>query len=238
MACNEEWLEILSAWHDGEATSEEIARAEAHVPQCASCQAARRRFQLVRVALRSVHLRPGADRTTFRKEPLRQRRGRRRLLAGMLAAAAIVLLLVPGWSYRQSRTAVFDELEARHLTAFAKAVPCDFESADPEAVRRWISEQLGHDVQVPVVPGAKLLGARRCRLSNKPTVALMYRHGEEPLSLFLPPAGTWTEMETGRLARASTRCTVGRLGVAVCARPGLVAVAETTGSALAGVSSF
>ena len=131
-----------------------------------------------------------------------------------------------------------DELEARHLTAFTKAAPCDFESADPAAVRAWIAQHFGQEVEVPSVPGATLLGARRCNLSGTPTVSLMYRRGAEPLSLFVSPPGTRTAIENVRLSQASVGCTVGRLGAAVCARPGVFAVAETAGSAKAALGAF
>jgi anti-sigma factor RsiW len=145
------------------------------------------------------------------------------------------------WMHQSSRNggrAVVDELEARHLTAFTRAVPCDFESADPAAVRAWIADHLGQEVEVPSVPGARLLGARRCSLSGTPTVSLMYRRGAEPLSLFVSPPGTRTAVENVRLSQATVGCTVGRLGAAVCARPGLFAVAETTGSARAALEAF
>jgi hypothetical protein len=139
---------------------------------------------------------------------------------------------------RDGARVVVDELEARHLTAFARAAPCDFESADPAAVRAWITSHLGHEVELPSVPGATLLGARHCSLSDTPTVSVMYRRGDEPLSLFVAPPGTPSAIENAHLARATVGCTVGRLGTAVCARSGLFAVAETVGSAKAALESF
>ena len=237
MACNETWLEILSAWHDGEATTDEVARARAHLPHCSACTASRARFQLLRAALRSAHQFSLHERASPQKPPAPVRRpGRRAIVAGVLVAAAAVLVLARVPSFHQDDAVVVDELEARHLTAVASRV--DFESSDPAAVRTWIATDLGHDVDVPIVPGARLLGARRCHLSGRPTVSIMYRRGKEPLSLFLPPAGTAAEVETGLLARARTGCTVAPLGSAVCARPGLFAVAETRGTALAALQSF
>lgn len=239
MACHESWLEILSAWHDGEATPDEVARAVAHLPRCAACRTARSRFQLLGDALRSAQRGVDLERgrpvrasasTTLRPPP------RGAVVAALAAAVAAMV-----WVHQGSRTGgrvVVDELEARHLTAFARAAPCDFESADPVAVRAWIADQFGQEVEVPSVPGARLLGVRRCNLSGKPTVSLMYRRGGEPLSLFVSPPGTPTAVESVRLAGAKAGCTVGRLGAAVCARPGRFAVAETVGSARAAIDSF
>ena len=158
-----------------------------------------------------------------------------------VAAALVATVAAMVWIHDGSRsgdTVVVDELEARHLTAFARAAPCDFASSDAAAVRAWIADQFGQEVEVPSVPGAKLLGVRRCNLSGMPTVSLMYRRGGEPLSLFVSPSGTPTAVESVRLAGAKAGCTVGRLGAAVCARPGLFAVAETAGSARAAIDSF
>jgi anti-sigma factor RsiW len=239
MTCHETWLEILSAWHDGEATPDEVARAMAHLPGCAACRTARSRFQLLGDALRSVQHGVDFERRGQARASAAtmSRRLRRRTVAAALVAAVAAIV----WIHHGSRAGgnvVVDELEARHLTAFARAAPCDFESADPAAVRAWIADQFGQEVEVPSVPGAKLLGVRRCSLSGIPTVSLMYRRGGEPLSLFVSPPGTPTALESVRLAGAKPGCTVGRRGAAVCARPGLFAVAETVGSARAAIDSF
>jgi anti-sigma factor RsiW len=239
MACHETWLEILSAWHDGEATPDEVARAEAHLPRCAACRGARFRFQLLGNALRSARrcVDPERSRAARASAPSMLRPLRRRTVVTALVAGVAAMV----WIHHGSRaggTVVVDELEARHLTAFARAAPCDFESANPAAVRAWIADQFGQEVEVPSVPGARLLGVRRCNLSGKPTVSLMYRRGGEPLSLFVSPPGTPTAVESVRLAGAKAGCTVGRLGAAVCARPGRFAVAETVGSARAAIDSF
>ena len=239
MACHEAWLEILSAWHDGEATPDEVRRATSHLPQCAACRTARARFRLIGNALRSAHGsvdivrdRPASARSFTVLRPFR----RPVLVAALVAAAAIMVWIHQG--ARSGGRAVVDELEARHLTAFARAAPCDFESPDPGAVHAWIADHFGKEVEVPSVPGATLLGARRCTLSGTPTVSLMYRRGAEPLSLFVSPPGTRTAVENVRLAEATVGCTVARLGAAVCARPGIFAVAETAESARTALDSF
>jgi len=233
MACNDAWLEIVSAWHDGEATPDEVARVRAHLDGCAECRLDRSRFRLLGDALRSAE----RDRRPDRTSPTTMLRpGRGRLIAAALVAAAAVLVVVPRGA-RDGNRVVVDELEARHLTAFAKAAPCDFESADPAAVHAWIAEKFGQEVEVPTVPGARLLGARSCSLSGATTVSLMYRRGDEPLSLFVSPPKTATAVENARLARGSAGCTVARLGAAVCARQGLFAVSETAGSAMAALEA-
>ena len=237
MACSEEWLEIVSACHDGEATPDEVSRAREHLAGCIPCRTARARFRMLGDALRSAGHNLVEERGAAR--PITStalRPVRRRLLAAALVAAVSALVLTHR-NVNRGNSAVVDELEARHLTAFDRASPRDFESTDPAAVRSWIADHFGQSVEVPTVPGARLLGARRCSLSGTTTVSLMYRRGGEPVSLFVPPPGTATAAENVRLAHERVGCTVGRLGATVCARPGLFAVAETAGTALAALDS-
>ena len=235
--CDRQWVEILSAWQDGEATDGEVLLARAHLQGCARCRSAQADLQRVheafgplrvgsalRLAPRAVP-RPPAW-TPVPRRPL--------AIAGALVAALAVVL----WSSQRQDAALADELEARHLTAFARSAPCDFTSSDPAAVRAWIVGNVGYDVQVPVVRGATLLGARRCTVHGGVTASLLYRRGDEPISLFLPRAGSPAESKAVQLSRVRSGCTVGRLGAAVCARPGLFAVAESQGTAFAAIESF
>jgi anti-sigma factor RsiW len=239
MACDERWLEIVSAWQDGEATPEEIVRARAHLASCVRCRT-------TQTEIRRLHdaFDPLRNQIPSAPSPRPVRRGgatarvaRRRpwVTAGALAAAA--LMVVVGTVHRHG-SAIADELEARHLTAFARASPCEFTSSDPAEVRAWIVANIGYEVEVPTIPGATLLGARRCAVHGGLTASLLYRRGEEPLSLFLPRAGTSIQTESARMSRLSPGCAIGRLGAAVCARPGLFAVAESRGTALEALDSF
>ncbi|HUM11858.1 MAG TPA: zf-HC2 domain-containing protein [Myxococcaceae bacterium] len=240
MACEERWMEILSAWQDGEATVAEIAQVRAHLSGCARCQDSRESFQWIHQAFGGLRVEAGpASVPAPRPRPALDSRWHRRwpaLTAGALAVAAVLTLV---WApLHQHGSGLVDELEARHLTAFARASPCEFTSSDPTAVRAWVASNLGYDIEVPTVPHATLLGARRCTVHGGMTASLLYRRGDEALSLFLPRAGTTIDSETARMSRARSGCTVGRLGAVVCARPGLFAVAETEGTALAALESF
>jgi anti-sigma factor RsiW len=231
--CDRQWVEILSAWQDGEANDEEVVLARAHLETCARCRAVQAGFERVHAAFAPLRL--GSIPQVVTRHVVRAPMPRRPLaVAGALAAALVVVL----WSSQRHAAVLADELETRHLTAFARSAPCDFTSSDPAAVRAWIAGNVGYDVEVPVVPGARLLGARRCTVHGGVTASLLYRRGDEPISLFLPRAGSPAESEAVQLSRVRSGCTVGRLGAAVCARPGLFAVAESQGTALAAVESF
>ena len=239
MTCDERWLEILSAWQDGEATSTEIALARAHLSGCLRCQEAREELQRIHRAFARFRVVPAPSSVALARPGLSSRRARapRRTLAAAALAAAATLALLWGPVHRH-RPGLVDELEARHLTAFARASPCEFTSSDPAAVRGWIAAHLGYEVEVPAIPHARLLGARRCTVHGGVTASLLYRRGDEALSLFLPRAGTPIEVEAARMSRVRSGCTVGKLGAAVCARGGLFAVAESEGTALAALESL
>src|SRR5215831_16326643 len=134
MACSEEWLEIVSACHDGEASPDEVSRAREHLTGCAACRTGLSRFRLLGDALRSAGRSLDEEREPARRiaSTAPGQVGRRLLAAGLVAAVA-ALVLTDRVGLQGHR--VVDELEARHLTAFARAAPCDFESADPATVR-------------------------------------------------------------------------------------------------------
>lgn len=235
MACEQGWLEILSAWQDGEASGEEIARVRAHLAGCGRCRAMRSEIGRLHDAFGPLRTGcPAVASSPSMTLPGRARRSRRWQCAGAIAAALVALL----WSHDRHRTAVADELEVRHLTAFARTTPCEFTSSDPTAVRTWVEANVGYEVEVPEIPGATLLGARRCTVHGGVTASLLYRRGAEPVSLFLPRTGTSAQTEAVRMSRGLPGCTVGRLGAVICARPGLFAVAETRSTALAAIEAF
>lgn len=236
MACSETWFDLLSAWHDGEASADEVERGRLHVAGCSPCRATLEHFGRLRGALRAL---PDAGPSIPRPKPAfrRGRRGWAALAAGALAASAALAFAVRVSPLHRDAPPLRDELEAHHLRAFSRASPCEFESSDPGEVRRWLLARVGYDVDVPVIPGAKLLGARRCKLGGVLAASLLYRRGDEALTVFFPPAGSPAEAEAGRLARAHSSCTAARLGDQVCARPGRFAVAETTPTALAALDA-
>src|SRR5262249_12759895 len=54
--CDRQWVEILSAWQDGEATEGEVVLARAHLEGCAGCRTARADFQRVHEAFGLLRL--------------------------------------------------------------------------------------------------------------------------------------------------------------------------------------
>lgn len=225
-ACNVAWSERISAWLDGEASAVEGAAVEAHLSQCPACAHAVAEWQQLGEALRGLprELPQGLEQRA-REAVVLRRRGpftpRRRVLG---AALGLVALLI-GWAASSLIPAGLDqalavEISAHHFRAFARARPCDFESDDPAEVEAWLERTFGYAVEVPHVPGAVLLGARKCRLHGVLTAALLYRIGDEALTIFLPQSDTPAAEQAEAFAAGGLRCTEGKLGETICSSAG------------------
>lgn len=239
-ACNSEWFENISAWHDGEVTTADAERIEAHLTACAPCRHLAALLGQVRATLvaRSgtevpARVRARAEAAARRPIPTRRLRWAVGGVAAAVAAAAALLISIPA---RGISPAMADELVSHHVRGFAREHPCDFDSTDPAAITRWLESRLGYTVTVTVPPGATLLGARLCTIEGTRTAALMYSRAGEPLTVFVPPPDSDAARETRAFAGSGVRCTRGPLGSAICATSGqqaMLAVAETDTETLA-----
>ncbi|MBN8231270.1 zf-HC2 domain-containing protein [Corallococcus macrosporus] len=229
--CSETWRERISEYFDGEASASESARAEAHLAACAACRQLAERYAGLRMALRGAASLPTVPRRLrTRIEVLGEGGGppsaaarvhlprsapMRRLAAAAAALLLAVGLLWTGWP-RGFNEVLAADLERHHLRAFSRAQPCEFESSDRTAVRAWARAQTGEEVEVPDVPGARLLGARRCRLDGRITISLLYRYGNHALTLFAPPRGSSAGAQGLAFAQKGPRCTKGPVGERIC----------------------
>ncbi len=226
-ACSPQWQERLSAWFDGEAQGEERRAVELHLSACAGCAREAARYASLRQALKTegaveARVPPALVARATRLAP-RARRflPRRRLAAGAAAALMSVGVLwtaCPGGLGMNEALAM--DLERHHLKAFSRVTPCEFESSDPAEVKAWVAREVGYAVEVPVVPGATLLGARRCRLHGKLSASLLYRHeGGKAMTLFVPLPDSDAAREAARFAGDGPRCTQGPVGERICVAP-------------------
>lgn len=221
-ACSAEWQERLSAGLDGEVDAREQRALEAHLQKCAGCVSELRGYEALRAALA-----PQAVVDTHVPADLRARVTRlaaagprpsvprRRLLGGVVAAVASLGLLWGTWPGGMNQALAMD-LERHHLKAFSRVSPCEFDSSDPAAVEAWVAREVGYAISVPTLPGATLLGARRCRLHGQLSASLLYRVGDRALTLFLPPPGSSASKDAAAFAEEGATCAKGPVGERIC----------------------
>ncbi|WIG97822.1 zf-HC2 domain-containing protein [Myxococcus sp. SDU36] len=241
-ACSPQWQERLSAWFDGEGQAHEQQAVESHMARCADCAREAARYASLRQALKAEGAAEARvplaleERVTRLAPRSRPSFPRRRLAAGLAAALMSVGVLWTSWpSGMGMNEALAMDLERHHLKAFSRVTPCEFESSDPAEVKAWVEREVGYAVEVPVVPGATLLGARRCRLHGKLSASLLYRHeGGKAMTLFLPLPGSPAAREAARFAGDGPRCTQGPVGERICVAPrgGALVVSELESAVL------
>lgn len=205
--CRPEWSERLSAWFDGEAEAAEKRATEAHLQSCLPCRRVLQEWAALRGKLRG------------RAPEVRIPSAPRRRVRAWAAAVAVALVGASAMGALQLRartTPLLDQLEQHHFQTFARASPCEFQSSDPRAVRAWLREKVGYDVEVPALAGATLLGARRCKLDGVLSASLQFRRGDSAVTLFIPPPHGRLPSRLAQLTDGSGHCTVGRLGERLC----------------------
>lgn len=218
-ACSPEWNERISARHDGEVSREERRRVDAHLAHCAGCAAAARSFTALGRTLRASAGATTAPRRAAGRAGSRARGRALAVAAGLLAAGAVGFVAARLQAGRALDGGLAADLVRVHLHSFARAEPCELGSSDPARVAGWLEASLGYRVEVPAVPGATLLGARRCNVAGVPSAHLLYRVGDHPLTVVIPPSGSAVARSTARFAADGPRCTAGPLGEGICVVP-------------------
>lgn len=219
-ACNRDWFESISAWHDGEVSLADRERIEAHLAACADCRMVASALAGVGDTLRrheQVAVPAALDQRVRALGRPRSNRRRRTAFAAGLAFAAAAAVGVASFPRPALGRGMTEEIVSHHHRGFSRERPCDFESNDPGKVAGWVRERLGYAVEVPTPPDATLLGARVCSVGGVKTAALMYRRAGAPLTIFVPPSDSRPAAEVAKFAAGEVRCTSGALSTAICA---------------------
>lgn len=188
-------------WPDGgpRAATGEVIEAQAHVVGCGSCRQFLSEMRTFGEAIRTAAPReqaPAAVRRRVFSAVARARAGvpavrGRRWRPSWLAAAAVLLVGVGGALTadrlaRQERDDPISAIAEDHARVLGGA---RIDSTDPAVVAQWLAGQVHFAIHVPVLPDARLLGARLCVMDGRRGAVVEYQVGEARLSYFVVPEG-------------------------------------------------
>lgn len=189
---------LLTALADGELAADTCAAVDAHLTACPECRQAFEAETAGRTLLRSC-----ADRLVVSAPPALRARVRRALPAertaarrrwmlagaatGMVAVALIALAEIVRPVPLFAAQAALDHLKCARLGPQAA-------SSDPHTIEASWKAWQGWDLHVPTgqAAGLRLLGYRRCLLTEGKVAHLLYEQGGRTVSLIVLPHGPET----------------------------------------------
>jgi anti-sigma factor RsiW len=192
---------LLEAYFDGELDTPATLAVEAHLAGCAECRA-----RLAgREALRDALALPGLRHAPPGRLGARLRARYPTALAAISwpsALAAGLVLAVSGFLLGRdlpARESVSAPLVTAHVRAALAASAVDVVSSDHHTVKPWLAAHLPYSPPVPELAdaGERLLGARVDYLGHARVAALVYRHGEHLVDVFV-----WPRESAPRVAEA------------------------------------
>ncbi len=198
MTCAE-MREHVSAWVDGELPEDLAAAVERHFTQCATCRTRATSKRALKHAIAQLPSReepPGAVRARVEALRFRSRSVRAaRAVAWLMAVGAGIAIAVVAFSMRgrMSPHDLAEELVADHLRSVPEVMPAEVASQNPDEVRHFFLERVSFPPVAPLLPGAKLMGGRLCRINGAHSQLLFYQVRGRTLSLFVSPTPLGTE---------------------------------------------
>jgi len=186
---------LLHPYLDGELTPAQRADVDKHLEGCAGCSAQLKDLRALHAALQAPELRHGASDT------LRQRLGKALQQETTpkssphwgrwaVAAAVTVVAVSLGWHFMplgDEDDAMVDAAVAQQQQAISRKHITDFNSTSPSLIENWLSHQLPFTppVQDLAAQGYALVGVRVDKVEDQPAAAIVYRHGESYVTVFV-----------------------------------------------------
>jgi anti-sigma factor RsiW len=209
----------LDALIDGEGTPAVLAAIEAHLAGCATCRsvvATKRNLSTTVRAHATRYAAPAASRERWHQipataaavppqsaklipfRPARRAMGVPRWL-GIAASFLLVAVLSAGGMHQFDRQAVItdrvaDDIVASHIRSLTATHLYDVQSTDQHTVKPWFAGKLSFSPPVKDLTeqGFPLLGGRLDYVDRQEVAALIYRHSQHIINLFVWPAADQT----------------------------------------------
>ena len=203
MGCDDVAAQV-GAYLDDELVPDLVGRIQEHLRGCAACTRLYERQRAMNSVVRQhahyytapKHL-PRGIRSSLRTLAEAER-PRRRAAWGWFASgaafacAATLALTVSLFQLGPRGEGIEQELVAAHVRSLMANHLTDVASSDQHTVKPWFNGKL--DVAPPVADltaeGYPLIGGRLDYVDRRAVVALVYRHNQHPINLFIWPAGT------------------------------------------------
>jgi anti-sigma factor RsiW len=199
----QEAQDLLHGYLDGELDLVRSLELEQHLQTCPSCSYAYQNQQALRAAIRtgSLYFTPPVHLQKRVRSAVRSAShvtGRPRLwswrwlsIAASLAFVALMLWrLVPGLPGSSSDDRLTQELIAGHVRSLMVSHLTDVPSSDQHTVKPWFEGKLDFSPPVADVTeqGFPLVGGRLDYIGERPVAAVVYRHQQHVINLFIWPA--------------------------------------------------
>jgi anti-sigma factor RsiW len=187
-------FERLSAFVDGELDPREELELRRHIERCDRCRSIVETLLATKAAVASTaEVRPVPHSLRERVSELVADQPRRRgiwlLIIPSLAAAMIVLVIAiyrPMFGNKSSGTdRLTRAMVEDHIHYLTAPNAIQVASDDPQQIAQAFADQFGFHLELPILPGANLLGGRLCWLHGRKAVLTFYQTSSGRFSLFV-----------------------------------------------------
>ena len=181
------FLPLVQLYFDHELDTAKSIEVETHLLVCSECAAEFKRLQDLRTAIQGANLRFEAPASVTRKAASPARRNY--MLPVSLIAAASIIFLATSFILSGRSNAETQEVVGNHVRSLLASHLIDVQSLSTHTVKPWLGSHL--DFSPPVVDltgqGFTLVGGRLDYLGGRNAAAIVYKHGEHTLNLFVQP---------------------------------------------------
>jgi anti-sigma factor RsiW len=206
-------FELLSAEADGALNNLEAEALKAHLDGCPQCHTRRAELLLLKRAVRNAAAPAEASdalkqrlAAAARSRPRSGQQFRSAIVLGFASAAMALGFLVP---VLRDRAALAETIGDHVDITVKREEPFDAVSDDPKVLERAFAGKIDFGFRIPVLPAARLVGARLCHIGGREVPLASYERDGRRISLFASRGG-------GNNRQAD--CQEGVSGFTVCRR--------------------